>query len=98
MAQPFPDDAFDVAVMPLVIFFVPDPAKGVAEMVRVVCPDGTVTAYTWDMYGGGFPYEVLQVECAHWVLQFRFAVIIHRLSLPKSWKRSISAPKQKTRK
>ena len=62
MAQPFIDDAFDVAVMPLVIFFVSDPAKGVAEMVRVVCPGGAVTAYAWDMYGGGFPYEVLQVE------------------------------------
>jgi SAM-dependent methyltransferase len=62
MAQPFPDDTFDVAVMPLVIFFVPDPAKGVAEMVRVVRPGGTVTAYAWDMYGGGFPYEALQVE------------------------------------
>ena len=31
-------------------------------MVRVVCPGGTVTAYAWDMYGGGFPYEALQVE------------------------------------
>jgi SAM-dependent methyltransferase len=62
MAQPFPDDTFDIAVMPLVIFFVPDPAKGVAEMVRVVCSGGTVTAYAWDMYGGGFPYETLQVE------------------------------------
>jgi SAM-dependent methyltransferase len=36
MALPFPDDTFDAAVMPLVIFFVPDPAKGVAEMARVV--------------------------------------------------------------
>ncbi|HEU0207823.1 MAG TPA: class I SAM-dependent methyltransferase [Candidatus Udaeobacter sp.] len=62
MAQPFPDDTFDVAVMPLVIFFVPDPAKGVAEMARVVSRGGTVTAYAWDMYGGGFPYEALQVE------------------------------------
>lgn len=62
MVQPFPDDTFDAAVMPLVIFFVPDPAKGVAEMVRVVCPGGTVTAYAWDMFGGGFPYEVLQAE------------------------------------
>jgi SAM-dependent methyltransferase len=62
MAQPFPNDSFDVAVMPLVIFFVPDPAKGVAEMARVVCPGGTVTAYAWDMSGGGFPYEALQVE------------------------------------
>jgi len=62
MAQPFPDDTFDVAVMPLVICFVSDPAKGVAEMVRVVCLGGTVTAYAWDRYGGGFPYEALQVE------------------------------------
>lgn len=62
MALPFPDDAFDAAVMPLVIFFVPDPAKGVAEMARVVSPGGVVTAYAWDMEGGGFPYEALQAE------------------------------------
>lgn len=59
MALPFPDDAFDVAVMPLVIFFVPEPAQGVAEMVRVVSPGGVVTAYGWDLLGGGFPYETL---------------------------------------
>jgi SAM-dependent methyltransferase len=62
MAVPFPDDTFDAAVMPLVIFFVPDPAVGVAEMARVVCPGGIVTAYAWDMVGGGFPYEALQFE------------------------------------
>ena len=62
MALPFPDDTFDAAVMPLVIFFVPDPARGVAEMARVVCPGGIVAAYAWDMVGGGFPYEALQVE------------------------------------
>lgn len=62
MALPFLDDTFDAAVMPLVIFFVPDPAKGVAEMARVVCPGGLVTAYAWDMVGGGFPYGVLQAE------------------------------------
>jgi SAM-dependent methyltransferase len=62
MALPFQDDAFDVAVMPLVIFFVPDPAKGVAEMVRVVCPGGCVSAYAWDMAGDGFPYELLRAE------------------------------------
>ena len=28
MLLPFPDDTFDAAVMPLVIFFVPEPAKG----------------------------------------------------------------------
>jgi SAM-dependent methyltransferase len=62
MRLPFPDDAFDAAVMPLVIFFVPDPAKGVAEMARVVCTGGVVTAYAWDMEGGGFPYEALHDE------------------------------------
>jgi hypothetical protein len=40
-----------------VIFFVPEPAKGVAEMARVVAPGGTVAAYAWDMEGGGFPYQ-----------------------------------------
>jgi ubiquinone/menaquinone biosynthesis C-methylase UbiE len=45
MALPFPDNSFDLAVMALVIFFVPDPAKGVAEMVRVVSPGGTVAAH-----------------------------------------------------
>ena len=62
MALPFDDDAFDAAVMPLVIFFVPDPSKGVAEMARVVGSGGIVCAYAWDMPGGGFPYEALLAE------------------------------------
>lgn len=62
MSLPFPENTFDAAVMPLVIFFVPEPAKGVAEMARVVCPGGIVSAYTWDMVGGGFPYYSLQAE------------------------------------
>jgi len=62
MSLPFPDAAFDAAVMPLVIFFVPEPAVGVAEMARVVRPGGVVAAYGWDMPGGGFPYQSLQDE------------------------------------
>jgi SAM-dependent methyltransferase len=63
MALPFADDTFDAAVMPLVIFFVPEPATGVAEMVRVVRNGGTVAAYAWDLLdGGGFPYESLRAE------------------------------------
>lgn len=62
MALPFTDALFDAAVMPLVIFFVPDPAKGVAEMARVVRPGGWVAAYAWDMAGGGFPYQALHAE------------------------------------
>ena len=62
MALPFADRAFDVATMALVIFFVPEPAKGVAEMVRVVAPGGQVAAYAWDMAGGGFPLEPILIE------------------------------------
>ncbi len=62
MDLPFAADTFDAAVMPLVIFFVPEPARGVAEMVRVVRSGGLIAAYAWDMAGGGFPYEVLHAE------------------------------------
>lgn len=59
MALPFENASFDVAVMPLVLFFIPDPARGVAEAVRVVAPGGLVAAYSWDLPGGGSPYEVV---------------------------------------
>ena len=62
LALPFSEARFDAAVMALVIFFVPDPAKGVAEMARVVCPGGTVAAYVWDMMGGGHPLELMHSE------------------------------------
>jgi SAM-dependent methyltransferase len=62
MALPLPDDSVDIAVMPLVLFFVPAPARGVAEMARVVRPGGMVAAYSWHMDGGGFPYAVLRTE------------------------------------
>lgn len=54
---PFPDNDFDVALMALVIFFVPDANAAVDEMARVVRPGGKVAAYAWDILGGGFPYE-----------------------------------------
>jgi ubiquinone/menaquinone biosynthesis C-methylase UbiE len=62
MALPFPNSRFNVAVMALVIFFVPDPAKGVAEMVRVVSPGGTVAAYAWDIRGDGSPTNPIGAE------------------------------------
>jgi hypothetical protein len=31
-------------------------------MARVVKPGGTVSAYSWDMEGGGFPYAVMRSE------------------------------------
>jgi len=64
MALPYADASFDAAVMALVIFFVPEPAKGVAEMARIVKPGGSVSAYAWDIFGGGFPLAALQEEMA----------------------------------
>jgi ubiquinone/menaquinone biosynthesis C-methylase UbiE len=62
MALPFPGDRFDAAVMALVLVFVPDPRKGVDEMVRVVGPGGIVATYMWDMLGGGFPLDPIIAE------------------------------------
>ncbi|WP_082646389.1 class I SAM-dependent methyltransferase [Bradyrhizobium valentinum] len=62
MALPFERQRFDAAVMALVIFFVPDPAKGTAEMARVVRPGGLVAAYAWDVLGGGFPFDPIWQE------------------------------------
>jgi ubiquinone/menaquinone biosynthesis C-methylase UbiE len=62
MALPFDAGQFDAAVMALVLFFVPEPTKGVAEMTRVVTPGGTVAAYVWDVFGGGSPTAAVQTE------------------------------------
>jgi len=64
-AMTLPSEAkrFDAAVMALVIFFVPDPERGVAEMKRVVKPGGSVSAYAWDVLApGGFPMDAMQEE------------------------------------
>jgi ubiquinone/menaquinone biosynthesis C-methylase UbiE len=62
MALPFHAGRFDAAVMALVLVFVPDPVKGVEEMVRVVRPAGMVSTYIWDMLDGGFPLDPILVE------------------------------------
>lgn len=50
-ALPFDDGEFGVAVMALVINFVPDPVQAISEMKRVVKPGGTVATYMWDIAG-----------------------------------------------
>ena len=62
MALPFPDNSFDAATMALVMFFVPEPVRGLAEMMRVTAPGGLVAAYVWDILGGGFPAHPVQTE------------------------------------
>lgn len=62
---PFADNAFDVSVMALVIAFIPDPAKAVAEMARVTRPDGLCATYMWDLPGGGVPLAPINRELAN---------------------------------
>jgi len=51
-ALPFEDSTFDRALALLVLHFVPDAARAVAEMRRVVRPAGVVAAVVWDHLGG----------------------------------------------
>lgn len=59
MSLPFANDTFDYATMALVLFFVSDPSQGVSEMKRVVKKGGVVSAYVWDVFGGGLPVEII---------------------------------------
>jgi SAM-dependent methyltransferase len=47
----FTSDSIDYAVSGLVLNFVPDPYAAIKEMVRVVCPGGSVALYVWDYAG-----------------------------------------------
>lgn len=51
-ALPFADGRFDRALSLLVLHFVPETAKAIAEMRRVVRPGGVVAAAVWDHLGG----------------------------------------------
>lgn len=50
-ALPDPPHGCDAAVSGLVLNFVPEPARALAEMRRVVRPGGTVALYVWDYAG-----------------------------------------------
>ncbi|MET1061547.1 MAG: methyltransferase domain-containing protein [Aeromicrobium sp.] len=49
---PWAGGEFDLVVSQLVLNFLPDPAVGLAEMLRVTRPGGTIAACTWDYAGG----------------------------------------------
>ena len=50
-ALPFEDGAFDAVISGLVLNFVPDQPRAVAEMTRVARPGGTIAVYVWDYTG-----------------------------------------------
>lgn len=51
-ALPYGDGTFDRALAMLVLHFVPEADRAVAEMRRVVRPGGVVAAVVWDHLGG----------------------------------------------
>jgi SAM-dependent methyltransferase len=60
-ALPFAENSFDAGAMALVITFLPDPAKAVVEMARVVKPGGLVATYMWDTLAGSVPIAPIGV-------------------------------------
>jgi SAM-dependent methyltransferase len=56
---PYGDQEFDVAVMALVIGYLPDRLKAMAELRRVVRPGGTIATYVWDGPDTGHPQQPL---------------------------------------
>lgn len=52
---PFPTASFDAALAQLVVHFMTEPVRGIAEMARVVRRGGTVAACVWDHAGGTSP-------------------------------------------
>jgi ubiquinone/menaquinone biosynthesis C-methylase UbiE len=59
LSLPFGDEEFDVAVMALVVGYLPDRAKAMGEMKRVVRHGGTVATYVWDGPNSGHPQQPL---------------------------------------
>lgn len=52
---PHDDDSFDLAASNLVVHFMQDPVRGIAEMARVTRPGCRVGATVWDLEGGRAP-------------------------------------------
>lgn len=84
MKLPLPDASADAAVMALVLFFVPTPAVGVAEMCRVVRSGGTVAAYHWDILEGGFPLADIGAEMKKLGMQLRMPPSVDASTLEAS--------------
>ncbi|KYH43432.1 class I SAM-dependent methyltransferase [Branchiibius sp. NY16-3462-2] len=55
---PFDDETFDLVIAQLVVQFMADADRGLAEMVRVTRPGGRVAVSVWDFGGGRSPLSV----------------------------------------
>jgi SAM-dependent methyltransferase len=55
---PYADDAYAAALAQLVVHFMKDPARGLAEMARVTRPGGRVATCVWDHAGGRGPLSL----------------------------------------
>lgn len=55
-ALPLDDASHDIVASALMLNFVPDKTKALAEMKRVVRTGGTVGFYVWDYAGGGMEF------------------------------------------
>lgn len=78
---PFEDATFDAVLCQAALMFVPDPGRAIAEMARVVRPDGTVAVQVWAgreaQHGFKPVYEIIarhagpsavDLVSAYWVL------------------------------
>ena len=80
---------FDVAIMALVLAFLLDPAKAVAEMARVVRPGGWVATYMWDIQNGGAPTTPIYTAINRRARRFRFGPTRQR----RDWKPCVASAK-----
>jgi ubiquinone/menaquinone biosynthesis C-methylase UbiE len=61
---PYGNQEFDAAALALVINFIPDPAKAMKEVARVLKPGGIAGAYIWNFAGDGFVQQPLRIAIA----------------------------------
>jgi SAM-dependent methyltransferase len=61
---PFADGEFDVTLAQLVVHFMSEPERGIAEMARVTRTGGVVAACVWDHAGGTGPISAFW-QAAH---------------------------------
>ena len=61
-ALAFRDDSFDVGILAFVLFHLFDPAKGIAEMARVLRPGGLVGTVTWGVENDPPAFQVWAEE------------------------------------